>query len=153
MFPPIEAYAVNFASGNLHPHVNPYGWGDVQLASQIPGVRAATPDSRGYRLTCMATGSELANSLYLVLPQQRPVALGPPAVPADVRAFIQVIFDLPHAVGADQRSPFTEPWAVLANLRIDRNIDRMNRDAQRPLILPDPEIFPVPGRICPSGGC
>jgi len=123
MFPPIDAYAVNFASGNLHPHVNPYGWGDVQLVPQIAGVREATPDSRGYRLTCTATGSELANGLYLVLPQPRAAVLGPPPLPGDVRAFIQVIFDLPHAVGADQTSDFTQAWAVLANLRIDRNID------------------------------
>jgi hypothetical protein len=123
MFPPIEAYAVNFANGNLQPHFNPYGWPDVRLSAQTPGVTAASADSKGYRLSCMATGGELANSLYLVLPQPSPAVLGTPTLPADVRAYLRVVFDLPHAVGADGSSAFAQAWAVSANLRIDRNID------------------------------
>ena len=123
MFPPIEAYAVNFAAGNLHPHVNPYGWPDVRLSQQIPGTTTASSDSKGYRLTCTANGSELANSLYLVLPQSSPSVLGPPTLPADARVFLRVVFDLPHATGADGNPVFTQPWAVSANLRIDRDVD------------------------------
>jgi len=129
MFPPIEAYAVNFAAGNLHPHVNPYGWPDVRLTQQTPGVTAASADSKGFRLSCTATGGELANSLYLVLPQSSPSVLGPPALPADVRAFIRIVFDLPHAAGPDGSPVFTQAWAVSANLRIDRDVD--NRSTQQ----------------------
>lgn len=123
MFPPIEAYAVNFAGGNLHPHFNPYGWPDIRLSQQIAGATAASPDSKGFRLSCTATGGELFNSLYLVPPQSSPSVLGPPPLPAEVRAFLRVTFDLPHARGPEKGSPFAEAWAVSANLRIDRNID------------------------------
>ena len=78
MFPPIEAYAVNFAGGNLHPHVNPYGWPDVQISQQVAGATEALPDSNGYRLSCLTGGVERNLSLYLVLPQPRPDVLGPP---------------------------------------------------------------------------
>lgn len=129
MFPPIEAYAVNFAGGNLHPHVNPYGWPAVRISQQTYGAAIASPDSKGYRLYCTADGiSERTLSLYLVLPQPRPDVFGPPALPADVRAFIRVTFDLPHASGPNG-TDFTRPWAVSANLRIDRDIDR--RGAQQ----------------------
>ena len=121
MFPPIEAYAVNFANGNLQPHVNPYGWPSVRLTQQVPGVTSASSDSKGLLLTCTAAGAPLANSVYLVLPPPGPI-VGPPTLPADVRAFLRVSFDLPHAI-ADGASDFTEAWAVNANLRIDREID------------------------------
>jgi hypothetical protein len=123
MFPPIEAYAVNFAGGNLQPHVNPYGWPNVQLSQQIAGVTMASTDSGGYRLTCRSDGSERRIGLYLVLPQPSPVVLGPPALPAEVRALISVTFDLPHAAAPDGVSDFTQPWAVSANFRIDRNLN------------------------------
>ena len=123
MFPPITAYAVDFANGNLKPYVNPYGWPDFRLSTQVPGKTSASADYRGWKLSCMATGSALANSLYLVLPQPDPVVGGPPALPADVRAYMRVTFDLPHAIAADLVSDFTEAWAVAANLRIDRSID------------------------------
>jgi hypothetical protein len=123
MFPPIEAYAVNFANGNLQPHVNPYGWPDFRLSAQVQGVTSASKDPNGFSLTCTAPGgTTLANSLYLVLPQPSPV-VGPPVLPAAVRAFLKVSFDLPHATAADGTSVFTEPWAVSANLRLDRGID------------------------------
>ena len=128
MFPPIKAYAVNFAAGNLHPHVNPYGWPDIQISQQIAAATVASPDSNGYRLYCRTDGAERNLSLYLVLPQPRPDVLGPPALPAEVRAFIRVSFDLPHANGPDG-TEFTRPWAVSANLRIDRDVD--HRGAQQ----------------------
>jgi hypothetical protein len=37
--------------------------------------------------------------------------------------------------------------------QLDRNLGRQRLDAQRPLILPDPPLFQIPGRICPSQGC
>jgi hypothetical protein len=37
--------------------------------------------------------------------------------------FLRVVFDLPHATGADGNPVFTQPWAVSANLRIDRDVD------------------------------
>jgi hypothetical protein len=49
--------------------------------------------------------------------------LGPPPLPADVRGFLRVTFDLPHATGGDGSSVFTQAWAVSANLRIDRDVD------------------------------
>jgi len=37
--------------------------------------------------------------------------------------------------------------------QLDRNLGRQRLDAQRPLILPDPPLIQIPGRICPSQGC
>ena len=37
--------------------------------------------------------------------------------------------------------------------QFDRNLGRQRMDAQRPLILPDPPLIQIPGRICPSQGC
>lgn len=37
--------------------------------------------------------------------------------------------------------------------QFDRNLGRQRIDAQRPLIIPDPPLIQIPGRICPSQGC
>jgi len=37
--------------------------------------------------------------------------------------------------------------------QFDRNLGRQRIDAQRPLIMPDPPLIQIPGRICPSQGC
>jgi hypothetical protein len=121
MFPPIEAYAVNFANGNLQPHVNPYGWPNMQLTEQVENVTWALMDSGGWSLNCSASGAPLGNSLYLVLPEPGHT-VGPPTLPGEVRAFLRVSFDLPHATAPDG-TVFKEAWAVAANLRIDRTIN------------------------------
>ncbi|MFZ4530594.1 MAG: hypothetical protein ACOYOJ_02145 [Alsobacter sp.] len=43
--------------------------------------------------------------------------------------------------------------AVRNQRQLDRNLGRQRLDAQRPLIMPDPPLIQIPGRICPSQGC
>lgn len=128
MFPPIEAYAVNFANGNLQPHLNPYGWPDFRLSQQVPGAKWAVSDAQGISLNCRTTAPAAGNepfamSLYLVLPEPSPSVVGPRALPTEVRALLRVTFDLPYAKALDGSSPFKEAWGISANLRIDRQIN------------------------------
>lgn len=111
--PPVEIYAVNFAKGNLTPHVDARGWGIMQAGAGTLGegdVVDQSGDWAGLRLTLKrvslpGSGKALAaNGVYVVPPAG--------ALLLESRLLLRVDFDSPSASDPTDTVNQPEPWAV-----------------------------------------
>jgi hypothetical protein len=129
--PPIETYAVDFANGNLIPHIDSPGWGNMQLSTPSENDLAQSwPDSKGMNLRLtrgllVPAGESAANSIFVVPP--------PGSQSLESRLFMRVTFDLPraHGISTDPQAPFAE------------EVDGAGVDPaspKNPAIFDDPEV-------------
>jgi len=101
-----ELYAVNFANGNRHPHVDLNGWGDLLVA---PPVRALLANSFGVSEGLVlelargeAAGTDSAQTALYLAPAG--------GIALDSRLLMRVTFDRPRAEGfpLDSHGEFAE---------------------------------------------
>lgn len=91
-------YAVNFANGNLKPHVNPNGWPDMKeivptdpLVEPQHAVGESEPDAEGLNLSIRRRPSFAGTMAYSIF------VAPPDGLTLDRRLLTRVTFDLPRA--------------------------------------------------------
>lgn len=116
--PFVEAYSVDFANGNRHPHVNLNGWPDMDFSPVTDAdhaQRVSDPEGIVLALTRDWLARKTAlNSVYVKLP-----ASGKQSVLLESRLLMRVTFDVPQAKGLQSppaHGSTPEPWAVALNV-------------------------------------
>jgi hypothetical protein len=115
--PFVETYSVNFANGNLQPHLNVLNWPALELSN------SDDTESDAFGRTLKLTRDDEKDGAH------NSVALIPPAgFPLDVRMWLRVSFDLPFASRLPEAPEGINPEAWAVALRVSPKAQLLDND-------------------------